>query len=299
MPTVEEDASHWNQNGELFVKQAHDTYPFISNYNLDTLSGKSALITGSSRGIGLQTAVHFAKAGCSKIALAARSSLHECKLAVEKAAAEAGSEVTVITLSLDVSSPEQVQAAAATVKETFGTLDILINNAGYMSEFHHIGDTDPSTYLKNWRVSMDGAYLCSRYFLPLLMESTLKIVINVSSIGSQVRTPGASGYQTAKFAMCRFTEFLDTEYGDQGLVAIVIHPGGVKTDLALSMPDYMMDYLVHPPELPADAMVWLCRERRSWLSGRFVSVTWDMEQLEGRKDEIVQKDLLKFRMAFN
>lgn len=109
--------------------------------------------------------------------------------------------------------------------------------------------------------------------------------------------PSASAYQTTKFAICRFTEFLHVENAEHGLRVYALHPGGVKTELAMAMPDWMYHVLIDTPELPADVMVWLCRERRGWLSGRYVSATWNMEELAARQDEIVAKDLLKFRCA--
>ena len=109
--------------------------------------------------------------------------------------------------------------------------------------------------------------------------------------------PGASGYQTTKFALCRLTEFIDKEYYQQGLIAISLHPGATKTDLAMNMPPERQVVLTDTPELAADTIVWLCRERRDWLSGRFASVSWDMEELEQKKQDILQRNLLKFRVV--
>ncbi|KAI1409053.1 NAD(P)-binding protein [Hypoxylon sp. FL1857] len=290
---------NWNSHGKFYVSPVHDTYPFISTSNEGSMVGKSILITGASRGIGLATAIHLAKAGCSMIALAGRSSLAEAESAVKKAAAEAKTSPTILVLNLDVTSISSVQAAAEEINRAFkGRLDVLINNAGYLSEFQDIADSDPIEYWKTWNTNVNGTYLCTRYFLPMLLDSELKTIINITSAGSQVIFPGASSYQTTKFAICRFTEFLDAEYAKRGLITYALHPGGVKTDLALSMPQWMYGNLIDPPELPADTIVWLCKERRGWLSGRFVCANWNMEELEGRKDEIVKSDLLKFRMAY-
>lgn len=78
---------------------------------------------------------------------------------------------------------------------------------------------------------------------------------------------------------------------------MAVHPGGVKTVLAQGMPDWMHGYLIDEPELSGDSMVWFACERKEWLSGRYVSCTWDVDELEGKKERILEGDLLKVRMA--
>ncbi len=96
--------------------------------------------------------------------------------------------------------------------------------------------------------------------------------------------------------MCRFGEFLNAEYGDQGLLSYAIHPGGVATELALGMPESMHHILDDRPQLAGDTMVWLTAEKRDWLAGRYVSVNWDMEQFLEKKEKIEKGDLLKVRL---
>jgi NAD(P)-dependent dehydrogenase (short-subunit alcohol dehydrogenase family) len=120
----------------------------------------------------------------------------------------------------------------------------------------------------------------------------------MASSGGHALFPDASAYQTSKFALCRFTEFLDEGYAHLGLVAFALHPGATVTEMGLKLPEELHDYLTDTIELPADTLVWLCKERREWLRGRFVAATWNMEEFEKRKDEIVERDLLKFRMLF-
>ncbi|KAF5624785.1 oxidoreductase short chain dehydrogenase reductase family [Fusarium tjaetaba] len=281
-----------------YVSTHNDTYPFIDPLKAD-LSGKSVLITGASKGIEKATAIRFAVAGCSKIILAARSDMADVEAAVKDAAKKANrSQPLVHSIKLDITSEESVKAAAETTKEILdGGLDILINNAGCLEEWKSITESDPSEWWWTWEVTMKGTYLSARYFIPLLLKSTSKTIINVSSVGAQIIVPGASAYQTSKFALCRFTEFIDKEYYEQGLVAISIHPGGIKTELALNMPPAMHSHLNDTVELAADTMVWLSRERRDWLSGRFITVNWDMEELEKKKKEILEGNLFKFRMT--
>ena len=94
----------------------------------------------------------------------------------------------------------------------------------------------------------------------------------------------------------RFSEFLSAEYGGQGLISFAIHPGGVMTDLASKMPEQMHSKLNDTPELAGDAMVWLTAERRDWLAGRYVSVTWDMQEFLEKKQKIADGNLLKVRL---
>ncbi|KAL7917252.1 hypothetical protein ACQKWADRAFT_307256 [Trichoderma austrokoningii] len=281
-----------------YITPRRSLYPFIDPTKTQ-LAGRSVLVAGASKGIGKATAIAFATAGCSKIAVAARSGLDEVTKAVKDAAAGQGHpEPSVLGLSMDVTSEESVKAAAESVAEEFSeSLDVLICNAGYLEEWFPIAESQPGEWWRSWEVNVKGTYLCHRFFIPLLLKSQIKTIINCSSIGGQRVMPGASSYQTAKFALARFTEFADKEYYQQGLIDISVHPGSVPTELALNMPEFMHKALIDPPELAAHTFVWLTKERRAWLSGRFISVCWDMEELERKKDEILQKNALKFRIV--
>lgn len=79
----------------------------------------------------------------------------------------------------------------------------------------------------------------TRSFVPLLLKGSGKTILNVSSGAAHVVFPGASAYQITKMALLRFSEFINADYGEQGMVAFSIHPGGVATDLAAGMPPHM------------------------------------------------------------
>ncbi|EPS39433.1 hypothetical protein H072_6780 [Dactylellina haptotyla CBS 200.50] len=280
-----------------FVKYHHKTYDTISPLKAD-LTNKSVVITGASKGVGYATAISFAKAGCSKIAIAARSSLDKLEAEIKEAAKAAGrTEPVVVSAKVDVTSESDVKSFASQVGEKFGgSVDLLINNAGYLEEWAPFAETKPDEWWKTWEVNIKGLYLCSVHFIPLVLESSTKTIFNISSNGAHNTTTGASAYQTTKFAVCRLTEFMTNDHWEKGLVAIALHPGSVMTELASGMPEHMHKLLIDNPELPGDAMVWFGKERREWLAGRFVCINWDVEELEARKQEIVEKDLLKFRI---
>jgi NAD(P)-dependent dehydrogenase (short-subunit alcohol dehydrogenase family) len=108
--------------------------------------------------------------------------------------------------------------------------------------------------------------------------------------------PGASDYQTSKHAINRLCEFVQVDHGDDGIKCFALHPGGVSTELGLSMPEALHAYLVDNPNLPASFAVWLCSGKADWAKGRYLSANWDVEQLTAMKESILRDDLLVNRM---
>ncbi|KAI9762799.1 MAG: hypothetical protein M4579_000151 [Chaenotheca gracillima] len=286
-------------NGTDFTSKVHnDTYAAIDPATKSDLSGKYVFVTGASKGIGRATALAYAKAGVSGIAIGARSSLTELENDIKKAATSASKPVPkILSVKLDVEDQTSVDNAAKATATAFPRLDILMNNAGYLENFTPIADSNPDEWWKSWGVNMRGVYLCTRAFLPIMLKGGDKQIVNVSSIGAHGRRPGASAYQSAKFALLRFTEFIVAEYGEQGVLAFAIHPGGVMTELAKAMPKNAHHLLTDTPELAGDVVAYLTQKKRDWLAGRYISVNWDMEEFLGREAEIVKDDKLKMRMV--
>lgn len=180
MPTAYENLSEVS----AFIKTNHtDTYDFISPKHAD-LSGRSVFITGASKGIGRATALSYAAAGCSQIAVGARSDLSSLVKEIKEAAGQKNPP-KIVSINLDVTSEDSVKAAAEIVAKEFGgALDVLINNAGYLEEWKPMADSDPSEWWTTWDVNVKGTYLCSKYFIPLLLKSSLKTNILISSYGA-------------------------------------------------------------------------------------------------------------------
>ena len=240
-------------------------------------------ITGASKGLGKATALSYAQAGASSIALGARSSLESVAQEVVEAAKSAGHPAPrITTLSLDVTSEESVEAAANQVSKDFdGRIDILINNAGYLSTLKPIPESTPSEWWRMFEVNLKGPYLVFRAFYSLLLKSSLN-----------------NAYGTSKMAMIRVTEFINQDHGEgkDGIVAVAVHPGAIPTDMGLGLPEYMHTHLIDTPALAGHTLLWLGAERREWLGGRYVSACWDLEELSAKKEEIMKKDFLKMRL---
>ncbi|AEO64725.1 uncharacterized protein THITE_123995 [Thermothielavioides terrestris NRRL 8126] len=255
-------------------------------------AGKTVLITSAAKGLGRAIAVSYAKAGASRIAITARGGASETHAAAQQAAAEAGrADVQLLVLPLDVTSRASAEACAAELRRRGGgweRVDVLVNNAAHLAPFEPPG-----------RVNVRGAYEVARAFLPLVLDSAAKTVVNVVSAGALALTPGASAYQTSKLAVVRLGEYLMADYGSRGLIVHSVHPASVPTDLARNMPEEFVKVLCNDkPELAGDSIVYLTSKRREWLAGRYVGCTWDFPELEKREQEIVERNLLKLQMNF-
>ena len=275
----------------------HDTYPAIDSVKTD-LRGKSVFVSGASKGVGRAAAISFVKAGVAAIAIAARSDLSSLEREMQEAATAAGKpKPNIKSIHLDILDPQSVERAAQITSDTFGRLDVLINNAGAMEVFKSTLDINPDEWWQTWTVNIRGTFLLTRALLPLMLNGGDKQIVMLTSIGAFMPTPGGSGYQISKLALLRYTDYLNMEYGAKGVVAYGLHPGAIPTEIGLTMPKFLHAKLIDSPELAADTMVFLVSEKREWLRGRYISCTWDMPEFLEKREEIVSEDKLKIRLV--
>ncbi|KAI5838352.1 putative oxidoreductase [Morchella snyderi] len=278
----------------------NDVYPFISPTAglSNTAAGKTIIVTGSGRGIGKAVAQAFAQAGASKIILTGRTTSD--LLATKKLIEEGNLGVKVFAYTLDVSKDSDAVELFANVKRDAGVPDVLVNNAGVAeSGYVPLAQSDPLGWWSVWEINVKGTYLCAREFINAVKaEGRGGTIINTSSIGAAVVTPTMSSYQTGKLALIKFTEFIEVENGKDGIRAFSYHPGGIITDIVKQPPLEIRHMFQDTVELAAGTVLYLASERSEYLRGRFIIGNWDMEELEQRKDEIVQKDLFKSGIQF-
>ena len=213
----------------------NETYPAISPLKTD-MKGRAVFVSGASRGLGHAIALSFARAGASYIALGARSDLSAVEKAIEAAAVEAKRDPPeIVSLKFDMSSRESVEDAARQIEKMFGRLDIVVNNAATIGRIAPVAESDPDVWWDTWTTNVRGPYYIVRSLLPLLLKSQngAKVIVNVSSVGAHLVGPGFSAYQSTKLALLRFTEFVQAEYRNQGVVTFSLHPGNMVT--------YMLD----------------------------------------------------------
>ena len=245
------------------------------------IENKNASITGASRGIGAATARHLAKLG-AKVVLAARSHSDIEEIAVE--IREAGGQA--VAYVCDVSDHKAVAALIEFANETFGSVDLLVNNAGLIDPISRIADSDPEAWGKVVDVNIKGVYHGLRYALPVMREQGSGTVINISSGAANSFLEGWSHYCATKAAVLRLTGVAHKEYAADGITVVGLSPGTVATDMQVAIkgsginPVSQLDPSVHiPAEWVAQAIEFLCGPGARDYAGRDFSLKTD----EGRK----------------
>jgi NAD(P)-dependent dehydrogenase (short-subunit alcohol dehydrogenase family) len=260
-------------------------------------------IIGASSGIGEHIAYAYAKAGASGIIVSSRrtSELERVSQNIK----ELNANAKVLVASCDITSADSVEALAEKVKSIFGRVDVVIPNSGYAGPVTlKVTEGEPEWFRQNFDVNTVGTYHAAHYFIPLLLESPegAKSFFVVGSLAADIiGGPIANtGYCLSKMAQSRLVEYIGEQFGKDGLLAVSIHPGAVMTPMAAgNTPDEFLPYLVDAVGLCGAFCVWLSKEGKSiqWLSGRFISANWDTNELLAKKVEVIEKDLLKWRIA--
>lgn len=191
------------------------------------LAGKVALITGASAGIGRASALALAQEGASLVLTARRTGrLEELKAAVEQAG---GKAVFVVG---DATQEEIARQCVAAAVDTFGSLDILINNVG-VGNYKNLVDTSLAEYDEMVDTNVRSTFLFTRYAVPVMQKQGSGTILMISSMAGLYGFAGEAVYCATKFAQVGFAQALDKELRPQGIKVGVICPGGVKTEFAL------------------------------------------------------------------
>tara|TARA_B100001146_G_scaffold29707_1_gene22972 strand:- start:125 stop:979 length:855 start_codon:yes stop_codon:yes gene_type:complete len=247
------------------------------------LDGRVAIITGASRGIGSEIARLFAAEGSSVICAARtlHEGDHQLEGSLEKTVGEireAGGEAT--SVAVNISLPEDCEQLVQAARDTYGTVDVLVNNAA-LTYYYPIKDFPVNRWMRSWAVNFHAPFLLSKLVLEDMVRRGSGSIINISS-GSAVgpgRGPypdttsdgGGACYGAEKAALERFTQGLAIEVYDNGISVtslapsqVVATPGTVFHNLVTGMDDPLSE----SPELMAKAALLLASEPLDLVTGR-------------------------------
>jgi NAD(P)-dependent dehydrogenase (short-subunit alcohol dehydrogenase family) len=280
------------------IQQHLNPYPRLDPTRLkNEFAGKSVLITGGGYGIGASIAHSFASAGISSIILAGRT---ESKL---KSTADSLSSIfknTKISIfKVDISSKTDVQNLFGSLKTS---PNFLVNNAGFLATPENFVDADLDEYWSAFTTNVYGTVLVTQSFLRHRSTSTSTsispaVIITLNSLGAYsqpFRPTGLSAHVAGKAALARWSEAVAYDVPASTARFISVHPGGVKTAMALkSGIKESGDFPFTDGELTGNFIAWAASEEAAFLAGRFVWVNWDVDQLVEAREEIVGKDLFK------
>lgn len=191
------------------------------------LSGKTALITGASAGIGWASAIALAGEGANLVVTARRQErLTELETAVRSAGGK------VVSLLGDAKEEDIARQAVDLAVQTFGSLDILINNVG-IGNYKNIVETSAEEYDEMMDTNMRSTFLFTRYAVPVMITQGSGTILMISSMAGVYGFGGEAVYCATKFAQVGFAQALDKELRPHGIKVGAICPGGVKTEFAL------------------------------------------------------------------
>jgi NAD(P)-dependent dehydrogenase (short-subunit alcohol dehydrogenase family) len=215
-----------------------------------------------------------------------------------------------IAVTADVTNPQAVGRMAREVERQLGPVDLLVNNAGHPGEVGATWEVDPDQWWRCIDVNLRGPFLCTRAIVPgMIARGGGRIVTTASHTGLGL-WPGMSAYAVGKAAVIRLCETLAAETKEHGIRVFALHPGGVETALTASQftsegaqiwYPKLYQYVSQggggqPPEHAADLVVFLASGGADALSGCFINVREDVNEMVQRAQEIREGELYTLRL---
>src|SRR5207253_1706695 len=239
------------------------------------LNGKVAIITGASRGIGAASARIFAASG-AKVVLAARDAGAIATVAKD-ILSTGGQAVAVPT---DVDDPMSVERLVQQTLDIYGRLDVAFNNAGDGHMPTPLADIKVEDFERAIRVNLTGVFLAMKYEIPAMLRSGGGVIVNMSSTAGVQGVRGMAAYVASKHGVVGLTKTAALDYAEQNIRVNVVAPGPILTHRLAQLPDERRDEIaayvplrrIGKPEEVAAAVVWLCSDEASFVTGATIPI---------------------------
>lgn len=269
-----------------------------------SLPSSVAFVTGAGRGIGKAIALAFAEEG-AYLALAART-LSEVEETASNVRDLGG---RVLTVAMDVSRRQEVDATVASILAEFGRIDILVNNAAVQPPIGPLWESDPDEWVRTIHINLGGVFLCCRAVVPVMICQGGGKIINLSGGGATSARPYFSAYAASKAAVVRLTETLAQEVKEHNIQVNAIAPGPVSTRMTeqvLAAGTAAGERALGEarrtkqkgtqPQAVTELAVFLASEESAGLTGRLISAVWDSwRTFPLRLQQIMDSDLYTLR----
>lgn len=238
------------------------------------LKGKTAIVTGGTRGIGFSIAKKYLENGANVAIAGSRQESVESALAKLPEYKE-----HVMGIWPDLCSPEEVAQAFASVKEQFGSIDILANNAGVSSRTS-LYDYTLEEFSKIVDINLKAVFVCSQAAARIMKEQKGGVIINTSSMVGEYGQPSGCGYPATKFAVNGLTKSLARELAKDQIRVNAVAPGVTRTDMVAALPQEMVDRIsagiplrrMGEPDDIANAYLYLASDLASYVTGAVIRV---------------------------
>ena len=243
---------------------------------MELLSGKVAVVTGGTRGIGLATVKKFLENGARVILFGSRQE------SVDKALSQLKAENPAWEVDgdwPDLNSGESVRAAFAKIKDAYGKIDILVNNAG-VSDSTKIENYEDGQFEKVINLNVNAIAVAVRAVVPIMREQGAGVILNTSSMVSISGQPLGVAYPASKFAVNGLTLSLARELGPSNIRVNAVAPGITNTDMVAALPEQMIAPMIQAiplrrigePEDIANGFLFLASDLASYVTGEILSV---------------------------
>lgn len=243
------------------------------------LKGKTAIVTGASKGIGRATAIKLASLGAN-IVLNYRSSEEEA-IKVEEEIKKYG--VEVLRIKADIGNIKEVEEMILTAKEKFGIIDVMVNNAGITKDtlILRMKEEDFSSVID---VNLKGVFNCLKAITPIMVKQKSGKIINLSSVVGLVGNAGQVNYAASKAGVIGMTKSLAKEIGARGITVNAVAPGFIETDMTEVLGEKHKEEAkkniplkrLGKPEDVANVIAFLASEQGDYITGQVINVDGGM-----------------------
>jgi 3-oxoacyl-[acyl-carrier protein] reductase len=228
---------------------------------MDSLSGKIAIVTGGTRGIGRAIAERLLREGAS-VAICGRT-----RDSTDRAVTEMKPLGRIFGHPADVTRMEQVSNFFQLVDREFGGLDVLVNNAGE-GLFRKVADMTPEEWHRNIDLNLNGPYYCSHEALARFIPRGGGFIVNISSLAAKNPFSGGAGYNASKFGLNGFSEAMMLDHRHDNVRVSSIMPGSVDTDFSGDPSKRAGDtsWMIAPEDVAEAVVMVLCMPARTMVS---------------------------------